>query len=113
MDAQTVAETLPERYRAVLDRIADLEACGRRHDADEIRRQAIRAYSRAWTSRTARTLDSLAHRASTLAAAAPRDRRHRSRLSLGRVPRRQVVRLGGVPATNSPTVAPAGDGPPA
>jgi len=76
VDHAPVAEWLPERYRHLLDRIADLEAGGRHADADRIRRSAIRAYSRRWNEATAGRLDSLADEASKIAASpvrAPRD----------------------------------------
>lgn len=75
-----VAETLPERYRAVLDRIADLEASGRRHEADDVRRRAIREYSRIWNARTGRRLDALAAQAERLLTVPPVQRRQRSRV---------------------------------
>ena len=67
MDHAPIAEWLPERYRQVLDRIADLEASGRHADADRIRRSAIRAYSRRWNERTAERLESLANEAARIA----------------------------------------------
>lgn len=79
--ALPVSETLPEQYRAVLDRVANLEASGRRHEADEVRRAAIKAYSRVWTARTAHRLVELASRADRLMTVAPMPRR-RSRLTL-------------------------------
>jgi hypothetical protein len=75
---QPIAEWLPERYRNVLDRIADLEASGRHLAADGVRRQAIRVYSRTWTRATARRLDDLAARAERLLAAPPERRRYRA-----------------------------------
>jgi len=60
VDDQPVAESLPDRYRRVLDRVADLEAAGRHPEADRVRRDAVRCYSRSWTWKTARKLDSLA-----------------------------------------------------
>ena len=44
----TLAEDLPEIYRAILDRVADLERIGARGDAGRIRQRATRAYSDAW-----------------------------------------------------------------
>jgi len=68
VDHAPIAEWLPERYRNVLDRIADLEAAGRHPDADRIRRAAIREYSRRWNVRTAERLDRLAAEASRIVA---------------------------------------------
>ena len=53
------AEELPALYRAILDRVAELEASGRRREAGRIRRQAAEAYSRAWDDRARRQLTSL------------------------------------------------------
>ncbi len=63
MDAPSVAETLPDAYRAVLDRVADLETAGYRREADLIRRDAIAAYSRRWNARTSVRLARLGERA--------------------------------------------------
>jgi hypothetical protein len=63
MDGPSVAETLPETYRRVLDRVADLEAAGYRREADLVRRDAIIAYSRVWNPRTSIRLDRLTDRA--------------------------------------------------
>ncbi len=59
MDVMPVSETLPETYRRVLDRVADLDAAGFRREADLVRRDAIRAYSGRWNERTARRVDQL------------------------------------------------------
>jgi hypothetical protein len=69
MDAHTPAEELPSLYRAILDRIAALEAAGQRSDASRIRRDATRAYSRAWDERARRELETLLRRASAPTAA--------------------------------------------
>jgi hypothetical protein len=79
MDAQvtpapSVAEVLPEAYRRVLDRIADLEAAGYRREADLVRRDAVRAYSRHWDERTVTRLDRLAARAERVLAGRERPR---------------------------------------
>ena len=100
VDDQPVAESLPDRYRRVLDRVADLEAAGRHVDADRIRRDATRSYSRSWTWKTAGRLDSLAEGAERLlrSPAPPRRRRQPSRVSMLALmallaPRRAVARL--------------------
>ena len=69
MDPNTPAEELPALYRAVLDRIAALEASGQRRAAVRIRRDATRAYSRAWDARARRELESLLRRAAAPTAA--------------------------------------------
>ena len=63
VDTPSVAETLPESYRRVLDRVADLETAGHRREADLVRRDATAAYSKRWNARTAVRLDRLAERA--------------------------------------------------
>jgi hypothetical protein len=52
----TLAEDLPEIYRAILDRVADLERIGARGDAGRIRERATRAYSDAWDESARRQL---------------------------------------------------------
>jgi hypothetical protein len=44
----TLAEDLPELYRTILGRVAELERIGARGDAGRIRVAATRAYSDAW-----------------------------------------------------------------
>jgi len=97
VDGTPIAETFPERYRRVLDRIAELEAAGRHPEADRVRRDAIRAYSRRWNEQTARRLDSLAGQAQRLLdTPAPRRRRRSGVITLAlislRAPRRAVAR---------------------
>jgi hypothetical protein len=52
----TLAEDLPEIYRAILDRVADLERIGARGDAGRIRVRATDAYSNAWNEAARRQL---------------------------------------------------------
>jgi hypothetical protein len=59
MDEQSVAEELPELYRALLDRIAQIDAAGHRAAGHRIRMQATRIYSRAWDDRARRGLEDL------------------------------------------------------
>ena len=59
----TLAEDLPEIYRAILDRVAELERIGARHDAGRIRLSATRAYSDAWDESARRHLLGLLARA--------------------------------------------------
>jgi len=54
-----LAESLPELYRQVLDRVATLESNGMRDEAGLVRNDAIRIYSGAWTESAARRLRSL------------------------------------------------------
>jgi hypothetical protein len=61
--AATLAEDLPEIYRTILDRVADLERVGARRDAGRIRAEATRAYSDAWNESARRQLMGLLARA--------------------------------------------------
>ncbi len=55
----TLAEDLPEIYRAILDRVAELEHLGARREAGRIRVSATRAYSDAWNEAARRHLSRL------------------------------------------------------
>lgn len=59
MDPKTAAEELPELYRALLDRIAQIDAAGHRSLGYRIRAEATRIYSRAWDERARRGLEDL------------------------------------------------------
>lgn len=59
----SVAEDLPELYRAILERVADLERLGSRTEAGRIRMSATRAYSSAWDASAQRVLLALLARA--------------------------------------------------
>jgi hypothetical protein len=59
MEPNSAAEDLPALYRAVLDRVAEIAASGRRPLANEVRSAAIRIYSRAWDERARRELEAL------------------------------------------------------
>lgn len=59
MGTSTPAEEMPALYRAILDRVAALEAAGKRSEAARVRRDATAAYSRAWDERTRRRLTHL------------------------------------------------------
>jgi hypothetical protein len=63
MESTSPAEDLPALYRAILDRVAELEAAGDRAEAGRVRRSATRAYSRAWDERARRQLTTLLHQA--------------------------------------------------
>jgi hypothetical protein len=70
----SVAEDLPELYRDILDRVAELERRGARADAARIRSAATRAYSNAWDESARKVLTSLIARADRAAAAPPGQR---------------------------------------
>jgi hypothetical protein len=59
MDQKSAAEELPALYRALLDRIAQIDAAGHRADGYRIRAQATRIYSRAWDDHARRALENL------------------------------------------------------
>lgn len=63
MDPNSLAEALPNLYRAILDRVAELEADGRRTEAARVRADATRIYSRAWDERARRQLEALLRKA--------------------------------------------------
>ena len=70
----TPAEELPSLYRAVLDRVADLERVGQRAEAQQVRAEATRVYSRAWDEPARRKLLSLCRRVDRVIAGAERPR---------------------------------------
>jgi hypothetical protein len=57
------AEELPGLYRAILERVAELEGLGKRPEATRIRLDATQAYSRAWDEAGRRSLLGLIGRA--------------------------------------------------
>jgi hypothetical protein len=57
------AEELPGLYRAILERVAELEQVGRRPEATRIRLKATRTYSNAWDAAGRRSLVALLARA--------------------------------------------------
>ena len=59
MDQKSAAEELPALYRALLDRIAQIDAAGHRDVGYKIRTEATRIYSRAWDDRARRGLEDL------------------------------------------------------
>lgn len=59
MEQNSPAEELPALYRAILDRVAGLEADGDRPGAARLRASATRLYSRAWDQKTRRGLERL------------------------------------------------------
>jgi hypothetical protein len=70
----SLAEDLPELYRSILDRVADLEQIGARRDAGRIRADATRVYSDAWNESARRQLLALLGRAERGVAAVERPR---------------------------------------
>jgi hypothetical protein len=62
METSPPAEELPALYRAILDRVAELEASGERSRAAKLRSDATDAYSRAWDERARRRLETLLRR---------------------------------------------------
>ena len=66
MEPNSAAEDLPGLYRAVLDRVGQLEAAGQRDLANAVRADAIRIYSRSWDERARRQLEALLRRNSGL-----------------------------------------------
>ena len=65
MEPNSAAEELPALYRAVLDRVGQLEAAGQRRIANRVRAEAIKIYSRAWDERARRELIALLRRHAT------------------------------------------------
>jgi len=59
MDQKSASEELPALYRALLDRIAQIDAAGHRDVGYRIRIEATRIYSRAWDDRARRGLEDL------------------------------------------------------
>jgi hypothetical protein len=71
MEQNSPAEELPALYRAILDRVADLESTGDRAQAARVRAAATRIYSRAWDEPARRGLISLLRKAGTPTGEAP------------------------------------------
>lgn len=63
MDPKSASEELPALYRALLDRIAQIDAAGHRAVGYRIRAEATRIYSRAWDDRARRGLEALLRQA--------------------------------------------------
>lgn len=59
MEQHSPAEELPALYRAILDRVAELERSGQRSRAAHMRADATRIYSRAWDESARRGLVAL------------------------------------------------------
>ena|SRR5215210_4812807 len=72
--ANSPAEKLPSLYREVLDRVADLERLGQRGEAQHIRAEATKVYSRSWDERARRRLEGLCRRVDRVMAGLERPR---------------------------------------
>jgi hypothetical protein len=72
--AATIAEYLPELYRAILDRVGLLEQIGERRQAGRIRLAATAAYSASWDEGARVRLVDLLARADRTLAGPPRSR---------------------------------------
>jgi hypothetical protein len=59
----SLAEDLPELYRTILARVAELERIGARREGGRVRAAATRAYSNAWDEAARRDLATLLARA--------------------------------------------------
>lgn len=88
MEPNSPAEELPALYRAILDRVAELEAAGERAYAAQLRSDATAAYSRAWDERARRRLDYLLRRATRQTTGEGHQRRPRRSVA---PPRRAMV----------------------
>jgi hypothetical protein len=75
MEPKSASEELPELYRAVLDRVAQLEASRDRPLANRIRAEATHIYSRAWDERARRELLALLRRNAPTDAGLPANER--------------------------------------
>jgi plasmid stabilization system protein ParE len=89
MESNSPSEELPALYRAILDRVADLEAAGDRVEAALLRSEATAAYSRAWDERARRRLESLLRHATR--PTAEERRRGRPARGVTRPPRTAVA----------------------
>jgi hypothetical protein len=72
MDDRNPAEVLPELYRGVLDAVAKLERAGERTAAYELRRRALKVYSKRWNEAGRRNLEKVLRDADHTLAASPR-----------------------------------------
>jgi hypothetical protein len=76
MEPKSASEELPALYRAVLERVAQLEAARERVLANRIRAEAINIYSRAWDERARRELVGLLRRNAVTDEGSPDGRRN-------------------------------------
>jgi hypothetical protein len=70
----SLAEYLPELYRRILERVAELERIGARREGGRVREAATRIYSEAWDDAARRDLTQLLARADRGIAAGERPR---------------------------------------
>ena len=77
--AGSLAEDLPELYRTILARVAELERVGARREGGRLRAEATRAYSDAWDEAARRDLAGLLARADRTLADEERPRTRRLR----------------------------------
>jgi hypothetical protein len=70
----SIAEDLPELYRTILERVAELERMGARREGGRLRTAATRVYSEAWDESARRELSHLLARADREIAAGERPR---------------------------------------
>jgi hypothetical protein len=70
----SLAEDLPELYRAILGRVAELERIGARREGARVREAATKIYSEAWDEAARRELTQLLGRADRAIAAGERPR---------------------------------------
>ena len=90
MESNSPSEELPALYRAILDRVAAMEAAGDRAEAAQLRSYATEAYSRAWDERARRRLETLLRHATRPTAD---ERRHaRKSRTIGREQRPLAAR---------------------
>ena len=80
MEPTSAAEELPALYRALLDRVAQIEANGQRAAAYRLRIKATRIYSKCWDDRARRALQELLARTAD-APVSQSDSRRRSQRS--------------------------------
>jgi hypothetical protein len=73
------AEVLPALYRAILDRVAQLEQLGERREAALVRTEATRIYSASWDEAGRRRLTALIRRVDRVIAGEERPRAERAR----------------------------------
>ena len=70
----SLAEDLPELYRTILERVAELERIGARREGGRVREAATRIYSERWDEAARRDLSQLIVRADRGIAAGERPR---------------------------------------
>jgi hypothetical protein len=89
MEQNSPAEELPALYRAILDRVAELETEGARVEAARMRATATRVYSRAWDQQARRDLEALLRHAARPGSGAAMTDRPRSAPGTAKSPAKQ------------------------